>query len=447
MDQSREAAYTILLNMEKSGGYSNLEVKKGLEKKDIPSPDLVRRLVYGVTEKRIYLDYYLDKLLARGIKETKPALLTILRLGAYQLDFMDSVPDYAAISTSVELCKKHIKGMEKLVNGVLRGWQKKEEKGISLPDEKKEPLEYLSVKYSCHSSILELLKEQYGLDRTRKILEALEEPKALAIRVNTEAVDIEKAKEELEEEGFLVLESALSNRVLLIERDKKLEESKAKAITETHLYTEGLISIQSEESCLIADTVEARPDDTILDMCAAPGGKTFAMAESMKVKGEIDALDIYPHRVSLMEEGKKRLGLDIVHPKVMDGRDAWKGKEEYYEKVLIDAPCSGLGVMRKKPEIKYKDVSEDLQELYLLQRELLESGIKALKKGGRLVYSTCTINKKENHLLVQEFLQGCPVISLISERQLMPDEGYDGFYIAVMEKNDNIRKYIIVPKE
>lgn len=431
MDPSREAAYTILLNMEKEGSYSNLQIKKTLENNPDASPDLVRRLVYGVTEKRIYLDYYLDKLLSQGVKSLKPGLLTLLRLGAYQLEFMDGVPDYAAISSSVELCKKHIKGMDKLTNGVLRGWQRKNNKGISLPSKNENSTDYYSVMYSCHPSIIELIEKQYGESRVEAILKSNHEKKPLAVRINRIRAGNTDIKDALTKEGFVTLESKLSNRVLLIEKDT----NKDVEITETDLYKQGAISIQSQESCFIADEVEPGEGERILDLCAAPGGKTFAMAESMKNQGIVDAFDVYPHRVSLIEEGKKRLGLDIVHARVLDGRMVGNEKEEYYHRVLIDAPCSGLGVMRKKPEIKYKDFSLGIDELLKLQSELLESGAKALRKGGRLVYSTCTINYDENKGIVEDFLKSNKNYHLLRERQLMPDiDGYDGFYVAVIDK-------------
>ncbi len=436
MDRNREAAYKILLKIDKEGSFSNLAIKEFLsDKKDIDhfSAPLIRRLVYGVLEKRFSIDYFLDKLINKGIKGTKPEVLEILRLGAYQLSYMDNVPDYAAIHSSVDLTKKYKRGLDGFVNGVLRNWQRKKD-SILLPDKDTDHQKYLSIKYSCHPDIVSLLIDQRGHKEAELILQGLdgdERKKGISLRVKG---SVEAIIDYYSSDGYEVSLGSLSRRVIHLKKDDYQD-----SITDSLPYRDGLVSIQSEESCWIADLCEPNPGDRVLDVCAAPGGKTLAMAEVMNNSGEIIATDLYEHRLNLLEKNAKRLGINIVHTMCMDATKPFNGNEfvEPFDLVLVDAPCSGLGVMGKKPEIRLR--KPEGEALVPIQRCILENASEMVKKGGLLVYSTCTIDKRENEDIVKNFLSENKGFQLEYEKQLLPlgedEDSYDGFYLARLRKN------------
>lgn len=430
VDINRELAYKILLDMERENSFSNLAVKKYLDKANRDeeiSPDLIRRLVYGVMENRIYIDYYLDRIISKGLSGTKDKALTILRLGAYQLEEMNSVPDYAAINTSVELAKKHCKGLDSFVNGVLRNWQRKK-KYIPLPDPNKDLVDYLQVKYSCHPSIVNLLLKQRGQDECQRILKAFKTRRNPTVRVNTSKADANEISMSLKDYGIEVQEGTLSNRILKV-KGKELN------LVDTEEFKSGKISIQSEESCWIADMCEAKPGMRVLDVCAAPGGKTTALGEAMENQGEIIACDLYPHRLNLIKENANRLGLTIIQTKDLDATKEFVIKDEGFHLVLVDAPCSGLGVIRNKPEIKLS--APDMDAIEKIQKAIIRNASNNVAKEGKLVYSTCTINKDENQEMVKGFLQEHPDFKLEYEKELLPHEnGRDGFYIAILRRTN-----------
>lgn len=430
VDINRELAYKILLEMERENSFSNLAVKKYLDKANRDegiSPDLIRRLVYGVMENRIYIDYYLDRIISKGLSGTKDKALTILRLGAYQLEEMNSVPDYAAINTSVELAKKHCKGLDSFVNGVLRNWQRKK-KDIPLPDPNKDLVDYLQVKYSCHPSIVNLLLKQRGEDECQRILKAFKTRRNPTVRVNTSKADANEISISLKDYGIEVQEGTLSNRILKV-KGKELN------LVDTEEFKSGKISIQSEESCWIADMCEAKPGMRVLDVCAAPGGKTTALGEAMENQGEIIACDLYPHRLNLIKENANRLGITIIQTKDLDATKEFVIKDEGFHLVLVDAPCSGLGVIRNKPEIKLS--APDMDAIEKIQKAIIRNASNNVAKDGKLVYSTCTINKDENQEMVKGFLQEHPDFKLEYEKELLPNEnGRDGFYIAILRRTN-----------
>ena len=427
MDSTRDAAFKILLEMEKEGTYSNLAINNYLSSHQVESPGMLRKLVYGVTEKSLYLDYFLDKILTKGVKGTKLNVLTLLRMGAYQLEFMDSVPEYAAINTTVELARKYVRGMDKFVNGVLRSWQRVKPE-LSLPDSEENFTDYLSVRYSCHPSIVSLIISQYGEAEGEAILKDLEHPKPPAVRVNIMRNSPGEMLKELSSLGMECSIGDLSERVIILQDTKDL------SITELDSFKEGRISIQSQESCWIADEANPKPGYKVLDLCAAPGGKTQAMAELMENRGSIDACDFYEHRLRLIEIGAKRLGLNNIDVHQVDSTGNLNMPHSgEYDLVLADVPCSGLGVMGKKPEIRNREINDE--DLIKTQKLILENAINQAKPSGRIIYSTCTINKRENHEVVEAVLKDRKDIRVINERQLIPGtDNYDGFYMSVIEK-------------
>ena len=423
MDLSRKTAYEILFEIEKEEAYSNLTINRFLEKNRPDNPAFIRELVYGVLENKILLDYYLDKLIPSGIKKVKKKEATLLRLGLYQLIFMDSVPDYAAVNETVTLAKKLVRGREGFINGVLRGYMKKGSE-IKLPDETKDLKHYLSIKYSFPLWLIEKWDKQYGMEECKKLLEASNARPKLSIRINVNKTSREELKDYLEEKGYEVTEGTFSNRTLHVKGSGLLEDER---------YTEGYFSIQDEASTVAADELGAKPGETVIDVCAAPGGKTSAIAELMGNNGKVYSCDIYEHKLELIDKLAERLDLSIIEPTLLDGTSGNAEWNETADRVLADVPCSGLGVIRRKPEIKYKDIT-DFRELVKIQKSILENAANYVKPGGTLVYSTCTINKDENELQVKAFLENNNGFELISEKQFLPTEDIDGFYVCKMIK-------------
>lgn len=420
MDLNRKTAFQVLFEIEKEQSYSNLTLNNFINENKPDNPAFVREMVYGVLENRMLLDYYLNQLIPSGINKVKKKEKCFLRMGLYQMIFMDSVPDYAAINETVNLAKKLCRGRETFVNGVLRGYLKKKD-SISMPADKKE---FLSVKYSFPIWLIDMWTSQYGEAKCEELLRASNERPHLSIRVNLMKKSPEMLKTRLESKGFKVTEGKYSDRVLYVE---------GSGLLETDEYKQGLFSVQDEASTLAADSVAPEEGDVIIDVCAAPGGKSLAMAEAMNDKGKLFSCDIYEHKLKLIEEQAQRLGLTVVNPTLLDGTAGNVDFNGIADRVLVDAPCSGLGVIRRKPEIKYKE-NEDLSQLVEIQSKILNRAAKYLKEKGTLVYSTCTVNKAENEEQVKAFLKDNINFELVKERQFLPTEGLDGFYVCKMIK-------------
>lgn len=439
IDLDREAAYKALLAIERDGSYSNLELSKMLASDGLSNKGFIREIVYGVTENKIYLDYILDKFIKKGASKTKLQALIILRMGVYQILFMNSVPNYAAVNESVALARRFARGTDGFINGVLRNFIRNMESASEI--DVKGQLEYLSIRYSCQLKLVEELVSMLGFEHAKVLLEHAGHRPPLSIRVNIAKISLKELADRLRAKGFEIEGSKLSDRVLLV---------KGGALTEANEYKEGLFSIQSEESCAIVDFADAKSTELVVDLCAAPGGKAAAMAEQMLkpststeplteiepgiAGGKVVALELYEHRTALIEATARRLGLENIEVRCQDAVeqiDELVGKADL---VLADVPCSGLGVIRRKPEMKYRD-EFDFDELVEIQKGILETGSSYLKPGGRLIYSTCTINPRENELMVKDFLKRHEEFISEKEVKLSPfDNGYDGFYMNKLKK-------------
>lgn len=472
IDLDREAAFKALLAIERDGSYSNLELSKMLASDELSNKGFIREIVYGVTENKIYLDYILDKFIKKGAAKTKLQALIILRMGVYQILFMNSVPNYAAVNESVALARRFARGTDGFINGVLRNFIRNMDSASEI--DVKGQLEYLSIRYSCQLKLVEELVSMLGFEHAKMLLEHAGHRPPLSIRVNVAKISVKELADRLRANGFEIEGSKLSDRVLLV---------KGGALTEANEYKEGLFSIQSEESCAIADFADAKSTELVIDLCAAPGGKAAAMAEQMLkpststepltktepgkqpststepltetepckksststepltktepgiADGKIIALELYEHRAALIEATARRLGLENIEVRcqnAVEQIDALVGKADL---VLADVPCSGLGVIRRKPEMKYRD-EFDFDELVEIQKCILETGSSYLKPGGRLIYSTCTINPRENELMVKDFLERHEEFISEKEVKLSPfDNGYDGFYMNKLKKD------------
>lgn len=471
IDLDREAAFKALLAIERDGSYSNLELSKMLASDELSNKGFIREIVYGVTENKIYLDYILDKFIKKGAAKTKLQALIILRMGVYQILFMNSVPNYAAVNESVALARRFARGTDGFINGVLRNFIRNMDSASEI--NVKGQLEYLSIRYSCQLKLVEELVSMLGFEHAKVLLEHAGHRPPLSIRVNIAQISVKELADRLRANGFEIEGSKLSDRVLLV---------KGGALTEANEYKEGLFSIQSEESCAIADFADAKSTELVIDLCAAPGGKAAAMAEQMLkpststepltktepgkqpststepltetepgkqpststepltktepgiASGKVIALELYEHRAALIEATARRLGLENIEVRCQDAVeqiDELVGKADL---VLADVPCSGLGVIRRKPEMKYRD-EFDFDELVEIQKSILETGSSYLKPGGRLIYSTCTINPRENELMVKDFLERHEEFISEKEVKLSPfDNGYDGFYMNKLKK-------------
>lgn len=425
MDINRKTAYTVLLKTEKEQAYSNLELNRQIQLLKPDNPPFVRELVYGVLENKIYLDHILNGLIPKGLRGIKKQVLTLLRMGLYQIIFMDSVPSYAAASETVKLAKKLTPGRDGFINGVLRGYEKKKET-IVLPDRSRNLTEYLSVRYSYAEWIVKLWLSLFGEEKTERLLAAGNERPDISIRVNFLKTDRKSLASTLEKQGFQTKESSESSRVLLV---------KGSGLLDTVQYREGYFSMQDTASVLAAEALCAKPGDTVFDMCAAPGGKSLALAEIMENTGRIRSFDIYKHKLSLLEREAERLSISIVETEENDGCAIRSDLSETADCVLVDGPCSGLGVIRRKPEIKYKEISDDGASLAEKQLRILTVSSRYVKPGGILQYSTCTVNRLENGDVVRQFLENHREFVKVFERQLLPDtDAADGFYICRMEK-------------
>lgn len=455
IDIDREAAYKALLAIERDGSYSNLELSKLLASDELSNKGFIREIVYGVTENKIYLDYILDKFIKKGAAKTKLQALIILRMGIYQILFMNSVPNYAAVNESVALARRFARGTDGFINGVLRNFIRNMDSATEVDVEGQ--LEYLSIRYSCQLKLVEELVSMLGFEHAKVLLEHAGHRPPLSIRVNVAKISVKELADRLRAKGFEIEGSKLNDRVLLV---------KGGALTEANEYKEGLFSIQSEESCAIADFADAKSTELVIDLCAAPGGKAAAMAEQMLKPctstepltetepgkepststepltetepgisgGKVIALELYEHRAALIEATARRLGLENIEVRCQNAVEQIDALVEKADLVLADVPCSGLGVIRRKPEIKYRD-EFDFDELVEIQKNILETGSSYLKPGGRLIYSTCTINPRENEIMIKKFLEMHEEFISEKEVKLSPfDNGYDGFYMNKLKK-------------
>lgn len=426
MDKNRKTAYEVLLDVEKNSSYSNLAINNFISKNKPDNPAFVREMVYGVLENKIYIDYILNKLIPSGLKKVKKQDLCLLRMGIYQLKFMDSVPDYAAVNESVNMAKVFCRGRDRFINGVLRGFLKCD-KSVDLPDYDKNPVEHICIKHSMPEWIVTLWADGYGMEKAEEITAASNETPPLCLRVNVMKNSAEELIDKLEQEGFTVAKGQMSERAVLV-------KGKGTGILESKLFRDGCFSVQDEASILTTDILNPQPGDTVVDVCAAPGGKTLAMAEKMQSKGCINAFDKYEHKLELIDKQAERLGIDIIKTKCHDSTELFAELTGSADCVLADVPCSGLGVIRRKPEIKYKE-DLDLDELIERQRMILNAASAYVKDGGRLVYSTCTINPDENERQVNNFLKVNADFKLETMKQFFPGNETDGFFICSMIKN------------
>ncbi|WP_158737654.1 16S rRNA (cytosine(967)-C(5))-methyltransferase RsmB [Alteribacillus sp. YIM 98480] len=437
----REKALDLLQRIEKEGAYSHLLLNHVLSHGQVSKKDesLLTELVYGTIKRKNTLDFYLTPFLKDGVESIEPWVLQLLRLSVYQLVYLDRVPDRAIIHEAVNIAKKRgHKGISGLVNGVLRSIQRK---GLPRTDTLS-GLERLAIETSHPEWLLEDWIAAYGEKEAKAMALTNLEPPPLTVRVNLSKSTKEEIKNKLLEEGCQIEEGALSPDALII--------TSGSVIT-TETYKNGYVTIQDESSMLVARLLQPEPGMKVLDACAAPGGKTTHLAERMKDKGTINAFDLHKKKIKLIEEQAKRLGISIIEAKAMDARELTAHVDQQFDRVLVDAPCSGLGVIRRKPELKWQKQKKDLERFPKIQADILAEASKLVKPGGMLVYSTCTVRKAENEDVVEAFLSQNNssfkrerneflVNTLKAENgegTILPQQfGTDGFFMALLKKQD-----------
>lgn len=443
---SRLFAVQILEKVEKNQSFSNLLLNETVRDQSLTPENigLLTELVYGVIQNKLKLDYQLEPFIKKQ-KKIDSWVRQLLRISLYQMTMLDKVPTHAVVDEAVKIAKvRGHRGVAGFVNGVLR---KIDREGVRNVETIKDPIEKLSIQYSYPRWIIELLVEEVGEQETEKIVESLSSRSKVSLRVNTQLKSMDEVISQLEEEGFKVARSSVSEYGLICENGLPVKSD---------LFKEGIITIQDESSMLVAEAMQIKPSDIILDACAAPGGKTTHMASYLEKDqwGEVVALDLHENKLDKILENAERLHVEeLIEVKAMDARESGDSfPAQTFDKILVDAPCSGLGLMRRKPDIRYQKSLKDIYSLQKVQLDILNSVAPLLKEEGRLVYSTCTITKKENDEVVHAFLEQnknfvLEPVQLDNDKLTLSKEGFlhlyphlhgtDGFFIASLRKTSD----------
>lgn len=424
----RELILDVLLEITKNGEYSHIAIKNTLDKYQYlekQERSFLTRVCEGTLENMILIDYVINQFSKVKVNKMKPVIRCILRSSVYELKFMDSVPVSATCNEAVKLAqKKGFHNLKGFVNGVLRNISRNLEQ-ISMPDEEKEPEKWLSVKYSMPEWLIEKWQKQYDKTQLEEMFQAFLEKSATSIRVNTEKTTKEELRKELEAEQITVMENEEIPNALYIDGYDFLSGITA--------FQEGKFYVQDVSSMLVSLWAEPKEGAQVIDVCAAPGGKSIHMAELLHGTGMVEARDLTEYKVSLIEENIERCGLTNIRAKQADARVLEEDSVGKADIVIADLPCSGLGVIGKKPDIKYKMSEAKCAELAALQREILHTVQNYVKSGGVFMYSTCTINPQENEENVQWFLKEHADFELERQQQILPKKGKnDGFFLARM---------------
>lgn len=427
---TRALVLEMLMEINENGEYSHLVLRSVLEKYQYLSKQeraFMTRLVEGTLEHQIELDYILNSFSKTKVKKMKPVIRNILRMGVYQLLYMDAIPDSAVCNEAVKLSKK--RGLSQLsgfVNGLLRNIARNK-KDIAYPDSKKDFASYLEVTYSLPKWMVEKWIASYGEEQTQKIAKGFYRDAPLSIRTNTTKITPEELKVRLEQEGVSV--SAVEGMPYAF------DISDFDYLQGLSSFREGLFYVQDLSSMQVAKAAEVKENDYVIDVCAAPGGKSTHLAELLKGTGMVEARDLTEAKVDLIRENMNRQGLSNMKAVVWDATKKHEDSIRKADVLICDLPCSGLGIMGKKTDIRYKMNEETMDELVDLQRQILDVVWEYVKPNGTLVYSTCTINKDENEDNVAWFLEKHKEFSLEYEKQFLPGEStHDGFFLAKLTR-------------
>lgn len=443
MTNSRLVAVNIINQVISNSAYSNIALNAELSKLKIDDRDkaFITELVYGTLKYKYKIDKILKYFLKKSFDKTDPFLLNMLRISIYQINYLDRVPSFAVVDEAVEITKKKKSiGASKLINGVLRNYLRNLDtdfsKGMSYIDK-------LSFDYSFEPWMVKLFMDQYGKELCEKILKGLNEIPSTTVRVNNLKDSFENVYNKLIEYGYNIDYGEICPEAIKIIQGKSIEKNP--------LFSQGFITVQDESSMLVAACMELEPNMSVIDLCSAPGGKATHMAELMNNTGKIKAFDLYENKLRLINQNSTRLGINIIETNAMDAASLHSELVNTADRILIDAPCSGLGIIRKKPEIKWTKDKSDLDEIVKLQKEILSVGSKYIKTNGILIYSTCTLNKCENEENVEWFLKNHPNYktesiyfgkndNIVYNKEgmvtILPNEEMDGFFIAKFRRHE-----------
>ncbi len=401
----REIILDILLELEKTDGYVNLLLADVLEKYDYLAPKekaFIKRVTQGTVERRIQIDFCLNTVSKVPVPRMKPLIRQLLRMSACQILFMDSVPDAAVCNEAVKLAQKRkFVSLKGYVNGVLRSLSRQKDQ-IIYPDTEKEEEESLSVRYSMPPQLVRHFVNEYGKETAEKIMSAFLERCPVTLRLEERLSEAEKSSlyRAWEEKGAVVRQHPLLPYAVCIER--------AEGVSSLSGYEEGLFAVQDVSSMLAVEAADIQKGQTVIDLCAAPGGKSLHAASKLSETGRVLSFDISEKKLCRMEENRKRMRKENVR---IQAGDACIFREELAgtaDVVLADVPCSGLGVIGKKQDIKYHVTMESMEQITLLQKEILQNAASYVKTGGILLYSTCTLNPQENEMMVRWFCERFP---------------------------------------
>ncbi len=432
-ENTRELVLETLLSVEKGESYSHRALSALLDKYQYLSKQersFITRVTLGTLERRIELDYIIDWFSKVKVKKMKPVIRCILRMGVYQLKYMDSVPDSAVCNEAVKLAgKKGFGSLKGFVNGVLRSISRNLPE-VSYPSEEEKPIEAVSIRCSIPQWILRQWREDYGWEKTKSMAESFLNQERTTIRVNTMMTDREKLIDDLKKQGIQVEKLVLRDYpdfkqgLYIWEYDYLLKIKE---------FAQGQFYVQDVSSMLPVWFLNPKEGDFVVDVCAAPGGKSIHAAQLMQGLGVVEARDLTDYKVGLIEENIARARLKNVKAVKWDALILDESLVGKADGVIADLPCSGLGVLKKKPDIRYRMTREQQEELSRLQRQILSNACQYVKPGGTLLYSTCTVNKIENEDNTAWFLENHREFSLAKERQIFPGESCgDGFYLAKM---------------
>ncbi len=437
---SRQIAADTLKQILDEGAYSNIALRNQLNKYQVKEQDkaLITEIVYGTLKYKYTIDTILSSMVRDPLDKLDKNVVNILRISIYQFRYLDKVPEYAIVNEGVNLAKKISIGASKFVNGVLRNYLRKKDSNFNT---KKGFINELCYKYSFESWMVKLFLNQYGEGTTEKILMGLNSIPPVTIRINTLKSNYDDVFDRFEKLNYNVEEGKVCPESIKIIKGSSIENNP--------LFKEGYFTVQDESAMLASMALDVEDNFKVLDICAAPGGKSTHIAELMGGKGTVTSVDLYEHKIKLIKANAERLGIENISAKVMDAAVINNEFIEAFDRVLVDAPCSGLGIIRKKPEIKWFKSRKEIEELYSIQNKILKNASLYLKKGGILVYATCTLNREENeeriHSFIKEnndfeidklFFGNRDNFKYTNEGMLtiLPDKDMDGFFIAKLIK-------------
>lgn len=436
----RKVAINILERIINEGAYSNIILSNELNNSDLSDKDkaLVTEIVYG-TLRRLKT---IDTIIASFVKDISimdKKILNILRVAVYQMNYLDKVPSYAACNEAVEEAKEISDKDSKLVNGILRNFVKKEGKFDIIFRNK---IDEIAFDLSFEPWMVRMFIKQYGEHEALEILEGLNNTPKMTVRVNSIKGDYEEVYEELEVAGYNIEEGCICPEAISIKGGKGIENNQA--------FVDGKITVQDESAMLISPLLDLEEGMKVLDLCCAPGGKTTHIGELLNNTGEVLGFDLHENKLELVKENYERLGITNIKLAQMDATKLDAKLVSYADRILLDVPCSGIGIIRKKPEIKWTKKRKDLKEIVEVQREILENAWEYLKTGGVMVYSTCTLNKEENEENIKWFLSKHKDATIekvfigkganlcydqMGTLTILPNEYMDGFFVAKIKKN------------